>query len=243
MSAFLTSQIPPPVGLHVYDTYNNEHSKGLTKHPFQRGVFDQMKQCSPALERHPAWETALSAFYTLENDAETAARSLLQQADAKPRTSQLFGVGCAKPMPNRIDKPKLSLAPHSLRSLQKYLIFLRFRNSYKYGKLLKLANGGSLFLRKLGSSLSPKHYPLRLSEDRVEPLSDWVMILQSFTCFFTGLSSDRCDSYDFICECIHRRYNNIQNAEICIGVASEPEEYILSASCFGFVEECGAGHM
>ena len=121
-----------------------------------------------------------------------------------------------------------------------YLIFLRFRNSYRYGKILKLANDGSLFLRRRASLLSPKHYPMRLGDDKRDPLSDWVGILKGFACFFNASSLTRCETYNFICESIHRRYNNIQEAEICVGVASEPDEYILSASCFGFVEESEA---
>ena len=240
MSSFLTSQVPPPVGLHVYTTSNKVYSKGVTENPFLRGVFDQMKDCVPDLVHHPLWDSTLSAFQTLEKDAETAARSLLQQADAKPRTSQLTGVEPRRHISNRLDRPKLTLAPHSLRSLQKYLIFLRFRNSYRYGKILKLANDGSLFLRRRASLLSPKHYPMRLGDDKRDPLSDWVGILKGFACFFNASSLTRCETYNFICESIHRRYNNIQEAEICVGVASEPDEYILSASCFGFVEESEA---
>lgn len=238
-----------PVGLHLYDTYDNVLNAGLSDHPYSADIFDQIARFEPELTQHPIWETANAAFRTLEKDAETALRSLLQQADAKTRTAgaQTHTYGVAnfmKPGQSRavLDKLKLSLGPHALQSLRKYLIFLRFRNCRLYGKLLKLASEHSLFLRKRGTPSSPKHEPVRLGDEKVVPLSDWVELLKSFTCFFTGLAADRCETFDFVCECIHRRYSNIQDAEICLGVASTPAEYIMSASCFGVIEEGGVGN-
>ncbi|KAH8109534.1 kinase-like protein [Phellopilus nigrolimitatus] len=234
------SSIPPYVGLHVYDTYKNELTTGLSDHPFSRGVFDQIRRHVPEVTEDPAWEEANSAFRALENDSETAIRSLLQQLNSKTRLSQMYGLSSAKKN-DRSDKPKLSLGRHSVQALQKYLIFLRFRNRDTYEKLLKLANEGSLFLRNWGTHRSWKH-PIWLGNDKRQPFSDWIELLKSFTCFFTGSDSKKC-TVAFIFDCIHRRFKNIQDAEICIGISSEPDEYILSASCFGVVEEDGVGNL
>ena len=165
-------------------------------------------------------------------------RSLLQQADAKPRprVQRPYGLslGLGKP-PSQLEKPKLSLGPHSMRSLQKYLIFLRFRNGPKYIKLLGLARAGSLFMRRRGTTSYPNEYEVRLRDDRGDAFSDWVEMLRGFTYFITGAPSECSGAFDFICECIHRRYNTIQQVELCVGVASEPDEYILSSFCFGEV--------
>ncbi|THH05918.1 hypothetical protein EW145_g4447 [Phellinidium pouzarii] len=232
--------VPPHVGLHIYDTYKNELTTGLNHYPFSRDVFDQIKRYEPEITKQPEWDTACSAFRAFEKDAETAIRSLVQQVNSKPRHSQLYGVSSASEAIRSV-KPKLSLGRHAMQSLQKYLIFLRFRNRDTYAKLLKLASEGCLFLRDRNADLS-RFQRLRPGDNRRESMTDWKELLKSFIIFFsTDPSQHRTTS--FVHECIHRRYENIQDAEICIGLASEPDEYILSAACFGVVEEDGAGNL
>ncbi|KAI5117036.1 hypothetical protein M0805_004743 [Coniferiporia weirii] len=256
---------PPHVGLHVFDTYRNELSTGLSDHrAFSResGVFDHILCAAPAVEHTPEWHAACTAFRALEKDAETAIRSLIQQVDSKPRFSHMYGAGMGTGMGmglgsagthgNRTGagsaahgdtRARLSLGRHALQSLQRYLLFLRFRNRETYKKLLELTGGGGLFLSHRIASL-PAHERVQLRScdgHSHEPLSDWKKLLRNFTAFLSGSTENK--PISFIRECIHRRYESMQDAEICIGLAAEPDEYILSASCFGVVEEDGVGNL
>ncbi|EJD06363.1 kinase-like protein [Fomitiporia mediterranea MF3/22] len=217
--------VPPYVGLHVYDTYENELSKGHNDRLFSKGIFDKIEQLVPEIVKRPEWGEANAAFYALERDAETAIRSLLQQR-------------CT----SRTEKTKLSLGRHALRSLQKYLIFLRFRNRDTYARLLKLANTGYLFSTSGWGSPRALHERAQLEGDEDSPFLDWIQLLKSFTCFLSG-DYEAHKSIAFICDCIHRRYENMLDIEVCVGVSPEPDEYILSASCFGVVEEDGVGNL
>lgn len=228
---------PPPIGLHVYDTYNNVLRSGLSDRPFSPGVFDQILSSVPEIEKDPIWKTVNSAFRALEEDAETAIRSLLQQSSSKSRPGPATTTSFAR---GQLGSAKFSLSRHSLCSLQKYLIFLRFRNRDTYVKLVQRASRGRLFCREQLPAV--ESYEVE-SNDR-GPMSDFTELLKSFTNFLSRVPSCETSSFDFICECIHRRFSNIQEAEICIGLSPEPDEYILGASCFGLLaEEDGVGNM
>lgn len=223
----------PHAGLHAFDTYTNELKTGVNKRPFSNGIFDGIKGAHPEITDCPEWERANAAFYSLEKDAETAIRCLLQQVNSRPRLPKVYSPGPAA----RLDRPKLSLGRHALQALQKYLIFLRFRNRDTYLNLLQRARLGALFVRDTSLRLYERQprWPTLPHIDRTESLSDWVELLRSFTCYFTGNASEH-KPISFIRECIHNRYESIQNAEICIGLAVEPDEFVLSPSCFGEVE-------
>ena len=243
MCNFSPSSVSPYIGLHVFDTYKNELSTALNDRPCSKGVFDQIVRLAPEIIKRPEWEEVNAAFNALEKDAETAIRSLLQQVDSKPRSSQLSGAGWEKrSTAARFDKPKLSLGRHALQSLQKYLIFLRFRNRDMYARLLKLANAGHLFSTSSWGSPRTLHEIAQRGGDAHSPFLDWVKLLKSFTCFLSGDYASH-KSFAFICDCIHRRYENMLDVDVCIGVAPEPDEYIMSASCFGDVEEDGSGKL
>ena len=141
MRNYSPSSAPLHIGLHVFDTYKNELS-GLNDRPFSKHVFDPIEKLVPEIVKCPEWGKANAAFHALERDAETAIRSLLQQVNSKPRFSQLSGLNWDKRGMPHSEKPKLNLGRHALISLQKYLLFLRFRNCDDFQRLLKLASSG-----------------------------------------------------------------------------------------------------
>lgn len=242
MYNYSPTSVPPYIGLHVYDTYKNELSTGLNDRPFSNGVFDPIERLVPEIVKRPEWGEANAAFHALERDAETAIRSLLQQVDSKPRFSQLSGLNWDKRNASRNEKPKMTLGRHALQSLQKYLIFLRFRNRDTFPRLLELANTGYLFSMMAWGSPGALHETTELEGEEHSPFLDWIQLLKSFTCFLSGDYAAH-KSVAFICDCIHRRYENIMDIEVCIGVSPEPDEYIMSAACCGAVEEDGLGNL
>ncbi len=205
----------------MYDTYQNVLKTGISECPFAQGVFDQFERYIPEITKHKAWTEANEAFQVLEKDAETALHSLLHQVELKTKSNQPYGLAAAK-QTWRPESMRVTLGRHSLHSVQKYLMFLRFRNRYTFGN----------FLQRVSKR--------RKSSVHRDPLHNWTDLLRGFTAFFKGGTGDGdAEAFNFICECIHLRYGNIKSAEVCIGLAPEPDEYILSASCFGVVEEDG----
>jgi len=212
---------PPSQGLHVYDTYQNVLKTGISECPFAQGVFEQIERYIPEITKHKAWTEANEAFQVLEKDAETAIHSLLHQVESKTKSNQPYGLAAAK-QTWRPESMRVTLGRHSLHSVQKYLMFLRFRNRDTFGN----------FLQRVSKR--------RKSSVHNDPLHNWTDLLRGFTAFFKGGTGDGdTEAFNFICECIHLKYSNIKSAEVCIGLAPEPDEYILSASCFGVVEEDG----
>ncbi|KLO05503.1 kinase-like protein [Schizopora paradoxa] len=228
LSNYSHCDVTPSQGLHVYDSYQNMLKTGYNECPFAQGVFDQIERYIPEITKHRAWAEANEAFQVLEKDAETAIHSLLHQVESKTRSNQPYGLAAAK-QTWRPESMRVTLGRHSLHSLQKYLMFLRFRNRETFGNFLQRVS------KRRKSSVQLQE------NDTIDPLRNWADLLQGFSAFFkggTGASGDT-EAFNFICECIHLRYSDIESAELCIGLAPEPDEYILSASCFGVLEEDG----
>ena len=209
-------------GLHVFDVNKNELSTGSNKHPYSFEPFDPIRRAVPRIVDKPEWVAANNAFSALEREAETAIRSLMQQVDTKLQPSKLYGINTSRKDLRKLGKSQLSLGIHALQSLQKYLIFLRFRNRREFWTLLKLSTKS-----QHGGSLST------LKEKNREHL-DTRKLLESFTCFLTQDYIAH-QNISFVADCIHKNYKNLGEAELCLGVSPEPDEYILSPACFGDV--------
>ena len=213
-----------------------------------------MEELAPsALLEHPIWVKLNSTFNTLEREAETAIRSLIQQISTKTRTQSTN--------PSRApDGARLSLGRHSIQALKKYLIFLRFRNLEVYKELIGRAERGVLFgkHKRAQSTEPPTPNPLSPRYESPPPLStsssitavceyddliNWELLAESFVKFFEGgLDGDNDTSqFKFIYEVIHRRFSAIQEVELCVGSATDTDEFVLSPTCFGIVDDVEPG--
>jgi hypothetical protein len=206
-----------------------------------------MEELAPsALLETPIWQILNSSFNTLEKEAETAIRSLIQQMTARTRTQ-------ATSSSKASEGAQLSLGRHSAQALKKYLIFLRFRNLEVYKVLIKRAELGVLFGRhKRAQSSEPATSRSRYKSPSAPPnspdvsetceyddLINWVRLSESFVKFFEGgtYGENVTHQFKFIYEIIHRRFSAIHEVEICVGAATETDEFILSPMCFGVVDD------
>ena len=211
-----------------------------------------MQQLAPSeLTDTPIWTKLNNTFNSLEREAETAIRSVIQQISTKSRTTTITA--------KSLENVPLTLGRQSLQALKKYLLFLRFRNVDVYKELIQRARRGVLFGRrrraqssgptspKPASSSSATSPPFTRSSsitgvDEYDELVNWVLLSESFVKFLEGGTYGENDShqFNFIYEVIHRRFSAIQEVEICVGVATEPDEFVLSAACFGIVDDGGS---
>ncbi|TDL14291.1 kinase-like protein [Rickenella mellea] len=209
-----------PYGLHIYDVYNDVVNIGCDSNLPCSTIFHHIEKDVPALLSQPIWHEANAAFVSLEKEAETAIRSLLQQVNSGRPPS---GV------PDARGRAKLSMGRHSLQVLMKYLTFLQFRNSLKFCELLENAGCGQAHDGPCTCDGA---------------LSRWLVVLAGFTEYLGGNNGGKCSpEFDHVYESIHEKYRDIQDAEICVGMAAESDEYILKASCFGILEEDGSGNL
>lgn len=197
----------------------------------------------------PMWTKLNKTFNSLEREAETAIRSIIQQASVKSRTSHAVNI---------LENAPMSLGRQSLQALKKYLLFLRFRNVNvdRYKALVERAKSGILFGRHRKRAQSsepstplPSSIPSPMSrasslvdEDDYDDLANWILLSESFVKFFEGgtYGESNTHQFNFVHETIHRRFSSIQEVELCVGMASEPDEFILNESCFGVVDDGGS---
>ena len=161
--------------------------------------------------------TVEQAFYRLEAEAEGVLGELMERTFAagtpSKRTSFCF------------DKKRLG-------TLRRFLAFLRFRNSARYGELLFSLNTpiGEKTQGRIFSACLPainehrRRYALRAmlaflehpGPARISPAG------HSSDAFLTAM-----ESYCW----------RLSDAEMCIGIASEGPEFIISDTCFGTLSE------
>ena len=121
-------------------------------------------------------------------------------------------------------------------AVQKYLLFLRFRNSERFEKLLHSAKISHTFMQQAQTRTryNPRTHSVNPLQN--EPFFDWKSLLVGFTVFLEGTYDNHKD-VAFICNCIHTHYDRLVSAELCVGVSLDPDQYIMSASCWGAVAD------
>lgn len=226
-----------PIGLHVYDPLKYELTSGCNVKR-SHNIFAQMESMAPPeFHEHAVWRRLNNAFTSLEQEAETAIRSVIHKVTAKSRSA----------VTTSIEGTKLTLGKHSLRALKKYLLFLRFRHVDAYQELLRLAHrgvlssGASKKTSLFGCSGAAASSGMNWSNS-CSGLAGWVQLSEFFIMFFEGGTSGDYDvkTFNFVCEMIHPRFNSILEIELCVGMAAEPDEFILTSSCFGIVDDVNA---
>ena len=225
----------PFAGLHLYDAFDGELSTNLSASPFSRGIFDPIEKLAPATTSLKEWKDANTAFQCLERDAEITIRSILHQIQSKPEVSSAHGLRhLDEASSTNAKRPKMSLSTRATKALQKYLLFLRFRNSERFAKLIRSAKISHTFLQqsRTCSRYATVYHPGNPLQK--EPFFDWKSLLHGFGVYLSG-SHDEHQDVISICNCIHSCYDRLVSAELCIGVSLDPDEYILSPSCLGVV--------
>lgn len=172
-------------------------------------------------------QAAEQAFYHLESEAETTLTQLIERTytSGTPTKTNSF---C-------FDRK-------SVESLCRYLTFLRFRNSSKYREILQSLEEP----REDHGIIFPAYGPIITELHRRVILREFIRFLQH--------SSDDGRAYrprdplpehhptsgaslDAFRKVMDMYCWRLSGAEVCIGIASEDQEFIFPDSCFGTLDE------
>ncbi|KAF9466812.1 kinase-like domain-containing protein [Collybia nuda] len=218
------TDLPRDPRVHVYDVYDNELSEICEPPTPTRLVFEDFKQ--GGLTTQALVQEAEDIFHRLEDGAGSTLASLIAHtySHGNPTSTNSFPF-------DRI----------AIESLCKYLVFLRFRNSAKYREIV-----GSLAEPTGDSSkegIFPAYLPIIMELRRRH-------IMRAFIAFMQHSSSDdpahrpRPErhlrlgaSVDALQDAMDMYCWRLCGADVCIGVASQDQEFILADSCFGTLDE------
>lgn len=214
--------------MHVYDVYDNElmefHQSPMESKP----IFQDLNIGFLESETHKALKNAEDAFSLLESDTRAALNNLLERTVWSEESYA--------------GKKSLSYNRQTVETLRKYFVFLRFRNSEGYRQTVRSLEQSSQSQPQDGT-IYPVFRPL-IVQHRLR------FILRRFVEFFQHTSSDGIftkphleqtapegapvnsfqDMMDLYCW-------RMCDAELCIGVATEEQEFMLSDRCFGSLDE------
>ncbi|KAG1764885.1 kinase-like domain-containing protein [Suillus placidus] len=201
--------------VHAYDVYDNELSETRRVPEQVQTIFHNFD--IPSLDEgcRSVLHTAEKAFTRLENEVER----ILSDFISKIRSSHS---GESRPE-TRLELP---ISKHSRDALLRYFVFLRYRNSDKYTK--KVASLTTRVITGSGAVVNARHAWHRVRRRAT---------LGGFHAFLQHENTDKR---------VFRHFEGLDcwrfcDAEICIGLASEGQQFVLPDSCFATLDEEFAG--
>ncbi|EGN97419.1 hypothetical protein SERLA73DRAFT_75104 [Serpula lacrymans var. lacrymans S7.3] len=195
--------------VHIYDVYDNELSETRRTPEQSRTVFQEFDTGTLDDSCRTALRTAELAFTRLESEAERVLDELISKIRAPEDAS-----GYAK--------REIAIPRRSLNVIRKFFVFLRYRNSDEYAA--HIASLDRRVRTDVGSVVSRPHGWHRIRRQA---------LLGSFHAFLQHQPTDNRG---------HERFDGLdcwrfRNAEICFGLASEGQQYLLPDTCFGVLDE------
>ncbi|GLB42900.1 putative protein tyrosine kinase [Lyophyllum shimeji] len=214
------NDLPRDTRVHVYDVYENELIETRAPPLATRSVFLDF-EASPSTQ--PLVDAAEHAFHKLESEAGRTLDDLMKRA---------YSEG------NPTKSTSLSYDKERLADLRRFLVFLRFRNSEKYREVLRSLNEAQE--EQQPGRLFPVYQPFFMEHHR-------RVILRGMRAFIenvpqNGANLPRRDQpwprmaatvLDNFRAAINTYCWKLCNAEVCIGIASEEQEFILTDCCYG----------
>jgi hypothetical protein len=157
------------------------------------------------------------AFSRLEAKAELAYDHLMQQV-LSSRDSHT----------NR--RASIPMESHELETLRRFFLFVRYRNSARYGTVLSNLVQTVTWKNRLGHGvLLPVWHRIRRHR-----------ALTSIHAFLNH-STIQQPAPAMPSEDIYRCCWALLDAEVCLGVASEGQEFVMTDKCIGNLDECFRG--
>ncbi|KAF8063413.1 kinase-like domain-containing protein [Lyophyllum atratum] len=219
------NDLPRDPRVHIYDVYDNELTETCIAPVTRCSVFQDFVT---SLSTQHLVEAAEQAFYTLESEAEQTLNELMERTYSSgiPTKSTSF----------TFDKERIT-------KLCRFLAFLRFRNSDKYREVLlsldepfKDHDDQGRFLPIFQPAFMEHHrrFVLRGMIAFLQNVSqDGVNLLprdQPWPRVATALLDNFRKAMDTYCW-------QLCDADVCIGIASEDQEFLLTESCYGTLGE------
>lgn len=210
--------------MHVYDVYDNELSEICKPPTPARSVFENFNYGGSATRA--LVQEAEEMFYRLENEAGLTLTGLIAHtySHGNPTSTNTFP----------FDR-------EAVENLCKYMVFLRFRNSAKYREIVQSLEEPTEQRSREG--VYPAYLPIMIELRRRH-------IVRAFITFMQHSSSDNPlrrprperhlrlgASVDALQDAMDMYCWRLCGADVCIGVASQDQEFILADSCFGTLDE------
>lgn len=214
--------------MHTYDVYDNELMEIHQPPKSFRPIFQDLDIGFLENETRRALEDAEDAFSLLETDTQTALQDVLYRTVWSEESYA--------------GKKSLPYDRRTVETLRKYFVFLRFRNSEGYRQTVHSLEQ-SYQSQPQDGVIYPAFRPL-IVQHRLR------FILRRFVEFFQHMSSDGISAKSHPEQSVPESAlaNSFQNmmdlycwrmcdAELCIGVATDDQEFMLSDRCFGSLDE------
>ncbi len=218
---------PLPGRVHIYDVYNNDLKEVHHETKERSCVFQDLNTGSLDVDTRQLLHAAEESFSRLESATQSSLKHIL---DGKLKGGDSVS-----------SKISLPLSSTSVDELRKYFVFLRFRNSVGYQKTIWSLEEAYQNHDQKGN-LFTMFQPL-IVQNRLR------IILREFIKFFNarsvvdpsrGLHEDPNQpgiAADPFLQSMHLLCWGLCNAELCFGVATEEQEFILSERCFGSLDD------
>ncbi|KAF9496946.1 kinase-like protein [Pleurotus eryngii] len=213
--------------IHAYDVYENELKETRTMPACARSAFDDFRDDSMTNECAMVLAEVESAFMRLESLAEQALlvlmRSIPSPTSDSPRRAQVV------------------LDRHHVDQIRTYLVFLRFRNSPKYAEIVTtMCRPRSLSVRYSIFS-RPFFLPVRQRVILEGMLQFFKSCPGVSACMEQTEARRRPTVFNDERDDFHRAMQDycwkFSEAEVCIGLASEKQEYMMTDKCYGTLHE------
>jgi hypothetical protein len=221
------TDLPRDPRVHIYDVYDNELSEARSSPPSTRSVFEDFNHGGSTTRA--LMQDTEEAFHQLEAEAEATLASFIKHtySHGNPTSTNSF-----------------PFARQVVESLCKYMIFLRFRNSAKYREIVRSLEEPAGDSESFGEGvLGPVYLPLIIELRRRH-------ILRAFITFMRHSSDDASAprprperhlrlgaSVDALQDAMDLYCWRLCGADVCIGVASDDQEFIQTEACFGTLAE------
>lgn len=218
------NDLPRDPRVHTYDVYDNELSEVLQPPEKTRATFEHL---GDGLLEQSLVQTAEQAFQRLELDAENILVELLERTYSSGNPTKMNS---------------FSFDWKRFATLRKYLIFLRFRNSAKYRDII-LHSLQEQIEEHAQESIFPAFLPAIIEHRRRIILRAIIAFLQHPVSSPPTRLRDPEPRHtageppDPFQTAIDTYCWRLWNAELCIGIASEEQEFMLSDACFGTLDE------
>ncbi|KAF8962816.1 kinase-like domain-containing protein [Flammula alnicola] len=221
-----------PPRVHIYDVYDNELTEAHHAPKESPSIFKDLDIGSLSCETRKVVCEAETAFAKLESSAREVLQDLLDRTVWSGETYA--------------GKKSLPFSRGAVEVLRKYFVFLRFRNSGGYRRTVQSLEESYQTDPKEGM-VYPAFRPL-IVQLRLR------YVLRAFIQFLNHTSADgggsdlararrRSElptpgvSVDAFHDAMEAYCWRLCEAELCIGVATEDQEFMLSDRCFGTLDE------
>ncbi|KAF8196982.1 kinase-like domain-containing protein [Pholiota molesta] len=224
--------------LHIYDVCTNELRETHDPPYDSPSIFDDLDIGYLTVDTSEKLSEAEALFSQLEHEAHDALKDLLDRTIWGDERGAFQRTRNGTATTNSI-----AFTRKATETLRKYFLFLRFRNSDGYNKIVESLKDGYQSNLRLHDGLNFPGFRPIIVQHRLR------YIIQGFIAFFkhsttetslsarhkeTGILDVPLDAFRDLMDVYCWR---LIDSEMCIGIATDDQEFILSDKCYGTLDE------